>query len=202
MFLSLGRGRLGLGGRRHEGGPGLAGFRREFALRLLRRRRRNHNEMIARGALNLFSAQAFVALQVLIAMRTGKLELAHGPIIARRRETETAKFGPTPFPGLATTGAKRFSLPMPGIARTLWPAWLLLALCARSLAAEPAAVPAPSDSLEPAFQLLRAAVASNEVPGAVALVARRGKILRHEAFGLRDVENQLPFTTNTLCWIA
>jgi CubicO group peptidase (beta-lactamase class C family) len=27
-------------------------------------------------------------------------------------------------------------------------------------------------------------------------------VLRHEAFGLRDIENQLPFTTNTLCWIA
>src|SRR6185295_10728437 len=28
------------------------------------------------------------------------------------------------------------------------------------------------------------------------------QVLRHEAFGLRDIENRLPFTTNTLCWIA
>jgi CubicO group peptidase (beta-lactamase class C family) len=34
------------------------------------------------------------------------------------------------------------------------------------------------------------------------LVARDGKILRHEAYGLRDIEARLPFTTNTLCWIA
>jgi len=59
-----------------------------------------------------------------------------------------------------------------------------------------------ADSLEPAFRLIREAVERNEVPGAIALVAHDGKILRHEALGLRDTENQLPFTTNTLCWIA
>jgi CubicO group peptidase (beta-lactamase class C family) len=57
-------------------------------------------------------------------------------------------------------------------------------------------------SLEAAFQLVRTAVETNHVPGAIALVAREGRVLRHEAFGLRDIENQLPFTTNTLCWIA
>src|SRR4051812_8444621 len=60
----------------------------------------------------------------------------------------------------------------------------------------------PNDALDPAFQLIRDAVDKNEVPGAIALVARGGTILRHEAHGLRDIENQLPFTTNTLCWIA
>jgi CubicO group peptidase (beta-lactamase class C family) len=63
-------------------------------------------------------------------------------------------------------------------------------------------VAARGDSLDPAFALVRKAVKENEVPGAVALVARQGRIIRHEAFGLRDIENQLPFTTNTLCWIA
>jgi len=58
------------------------------------------------------------------------------------------------------------------------------------------------ESLEPAFRLIREAVERKEVPGAIALVARGGMILRHEAYGLRDIENQLPFTTNTLCWIA
>jgi CubicO group peptidase (beta-lactamase class C family) len=57
-------------------------------------------------------------------------------------------------------------------------------------------------SLDPAFRLVREAVEKDEVPGAIALVARGGTILRHEAFGLRDIDNQLPFTTNTLCWIA
>lgn len=57
-------------------------------------------------------------------------------------------------------------------------------------------------SLDAAFQLVRDAVDTNHVPGAIALVARDGRVVRHEAFGLRDIENQLPFTTNTLCWIA
>ncbi|HKQ36777.1 MAG TPA: serine hydrolase domain-containing protein [Verrucomicrobiae bacterium] len=58
------------------------------------------------------------------------------------------------------------------------------------------------DSLDTAFGLVRKAVDANEVPGGIALVARDGRISRHEAFGLRDIEGQLPFTTNTLCWIA
>ncbi len=58
------------------------------------------------------------------------------------------------------------------------------------------------DSFDPAFALVRKAVEQNEVPGAIALVARDGQIIRHEAFGVRDIEERLPFTTNTLCWIA
>ena len=58
------------------------------------------------------------------------------------------------------------------------------------------------DSLDNAFRMVREAVEKDEVPGAIALVARGGTILRHEAHGLRDIENELPFTTNTLCWIA
>ncbi|HUS37103.1 MAG TPA: serine hydrolase domain-containing protein [Verrucomicrobiae bacterium] len=59
-----------------------------------------------------------------------------------------------------------------------------------------------ADALDPAFNLLRNAVAKGEIPGAIALVARNGKILRHEAFGACDIENDIPFATNTLCWIA
>jgi CubicO group peptidase (beta-lactamase class C family) len=58
------------------------------------------------------------------------------------------------------------------------------------------------DKLEEAFQPLREAADRREIPGYIALVARDGRILRHEARGLRDIENELPFTTNTLCWIA
>src|SRR6185503_9648937 len=61
---------------------------------------------------------------------------------------------------------------------------------------------AATDPLDSAFRLIREAVEKNEVPGAIALVARGGRIVRHEAYGLRDIENRLPFTTNTLCWIA
>ncbi|MBI4659952.1 MAG: beta-lactamase family protein [Verrucomicrobia bacterium] len=58
------------------------------------------------------------------------------------------------------------------------------------------------EKLDDAFRLLREAVDHGEVPGYIALVARDGQVMRHEAYGLRDIENQLPFTTNTLCWIA
>jgi CubicO group peptidase (beta-lactamase class C family) len=78
-----------------------------------------------------------------------------------------------------------------------------LAICgARLVAAEGEGLGSGNDSLSPAFRLLGDAVKSNEVPGAIALVARGGKILRHEAYGLSDIENQVRFTTNTLCWIA
>ena len=60
----------------------------------------------------------------------------------------------------------------------------------------------PPNSIDGAFRLVREAVEKKEVPGAIALVARDGRILRHAAFGTRDIENGLPFTTNTLCWIA
>src|SRR5687767_4946021 len=40
---------------------------------------------------------------------------------------------------------------------------------------------ATSDPLEPAFRLVRQAVEESKIPGAIALVARDGKILRHEA---------------------
>src|SRR5436190_6946799 len=75
----------------------------------------------------------------------------------------------------------------------LFIAYVLLATVAKVAAA---------DSLEPAFRIVRDAVEKNEVPGAVALVARHGRVLRHEAYGLSDIEKQIPFTTNTLCWIA
>ena len=78
----------------------------------------------------------------------------------------------------------------------------LNALAALALAADAFAAEPQNDSLDVAFGLVRKAVENNEVPGAIALVARQGRILRNEAFGLRDIENQLPFTTNTLCWIA
>ena len=82
-------------------------------------------------------------------------------------------------------------------------ALLTFANCSRVFAAAADQPPAKfTDPLELAFRLVRETVERNEVPGAIALVARGGKILRHEAYGLADIENQVPFTTNTLCWIA
>ena len=42
---------------------------------------------------------------------------------------------------------------------------------------------AQEERLEAAFQRVREAVERDEIPGAIALVARDGKPLRHEAFG-------------------
>lgn len=89
------------------------------------------------------------------------------------------------------------------IARLVTPAWFVLALSSLSSGAvvEPGDA-GRSDLLAPAFRLVREAVEKDEVPGAIALVARQGKVLRQEAYGLSDIEHQVPFTTNTLCWIA
>src|SRR5207253_10994137 len=57
-------------------------------------------------------------------------------------------------------------------------------------------------SLDAAFRIVEDAVASENIPGAIALVAQHGKILREEAYGLSDVENKTPMTPRTLCWIA
>src|SRR6188768_3825187 len=82
--------------------------------------------------------------------------------------------------------------------------WSLAALWGGTLllAGTHVTVAANHPSLDAAFQFVRNAVQTNHVPGAIALVARDGRMVRHEAFGLRDIENQLPFTTNTLCWVA
>ena len=56
--------------------------------------------------------------------------------------------------------------------------------------------------LADAFALLKRAVAQRQIPGAVALVARHGKVIREEAMGLCDIENQVPFRTDTICWLA
>src|SRR5206468_1576190 len=57
-------------------------------------------------------------------------------------------------------------------------------------------------ALDPAFRLVQDAVANENIPGAIALVAQHGKIIREEAFGLSDVEDKRPMTPTTLCWIA
>ena len=58
------------------------------------------------------------------------------------------------------------------------------------------------ERLEPAFRRVKEAVERDEIPGAIALVARDGKVLRHEAFGLSDPEKGVPFRKETLCWMA
>ena len=51
-------------------------------------------------------------------------------------------------------------------------------------------------------ELFKADVANGIIPGAVALVARRGKLAYLESFGFRDREKKLPMTTDSIFRIA
>ncbi len=57
-------------------------------------------------------------------------------------------------------------------------------------------------TLDSAFQIVEEAVTKQDIPGAIALVAQHGKILREQAFGVSDIENKTSMTPRTLCWIA
>jgi CubicO group peptidase (beta-lactamase class C family) len=57
-------------------------------------------------------------------------------------------------------------------------------------------------ALETAFELVEAAVQKSEIPGAIALVTKDGKVVREEAHGLADVEQKTPITPRTICWVA
>jgi CubicO group peptidase (beta-lactamase class C family) len=51
-------------------------------------------------------------------------------------------------------------------------------------------------------QMLNESIESGEIPGAVALVARNGKIVLHKAFGMSDVESGRSFETDDIFRIA
>ena len=55
-----------------------------------------------------------------------------------------------------------------------------------------------ASSLDAAFGIVREAVEKENVPGAIALVAQQGKIIREEAFGLCDIESKRPKVAETL----
>lgn len=56
--------------------------------------------------------------------------------------------------------------------------------------------------LDKAFDVAKQSVADGKVPGAIALIARNGEVVRQEAFGLRDIDNNKPMQTDTICWLA
>jgi CubicO group peptidase (beta-lactamase class C family) len=64
------------------------------------------------------------------------------------------------------------------------------------------ASPAHPGALDAAFDLVETAVAKGEIPGAIVLVSKDGKVVREEAYGLADVEKKIPFTPRTICWVA
>jgi CubicO group peptidase (beta-lactamase class C family) len=78
---------------------------------------------------------------------------------------------------------------------TAIPGLLVFLAAGQALSVEPAA-------LDGAFDLVKTAVAKGEIPGAIALVSKDGKVVREEAYGLADVEKRIAFTPRTICWVA
>ena len=64
--------------------------------------------------------------------------------------------------------------------------------------ATPAAVGLSAERLQDATAVLRQAVVDHQVAGAMALVARRGKIAYLEPVGMQDVESRVPMSERTL----
>lgn len=64
--------------------------------------------------------------------------------------------------------------------------------------AEPEAVGMSSEVLDEIQPALTKLSDAGKTPGFVTLVARKGKVVHHEAFGLRDVENELPMEKDTI----
>ena len=56
--------------------------------------------------------------------------------------------------------------------------------------------------LDRAVSIVRHAVEDDEIPGAVVLVARRGRVVLNEAFGFQDVERTQPMQTDSLFRMA
>ncbi len=67
---------------------------------------------------------------------------------------------------------------------------------------EPADVDMQPERLQRAVSVVRHAIEDDEIPGAVVLVARHGRVVIHEAFGHRDVERTVPMQTDSLFRMA
>ena len=64
--------------------------------------------------------------------------------------------------------------------------------------AEPEEVGLDSSRLANVTRLVQGYVADGKIPGAISLVARRGKVVHFETYGSRYVENGLPMTADTI----
>lgn len=58
------------------------------------------------------------------------------------------------------------------------------------------------ERLERIDNMLEAAISENQIPGAVALIARNGKIVYHKTFGMSDAENEIAFKEDDIFRIA
>ena len=98
--------------------------------------------------------------------------------------------------------------------RTLLTAWFfmtLLALNAQTKSsqktpplseASPASVGISAERLTWVDNMIQESVEKGDIPGAVALIARNGKIVYHKAFGMADTENNRPQKTDDIFRIA
>ncbi len=76
-----------------------------------------------------------------------------------------------------------------------------LVLASAAMAADlPTAAPSAvgMDRLDRITQLFKADTDAKRLPGAVVMVARRGKVIYHEAFGLRDPANGMPMQKDSI----
>ena len=67
---------------------------------------------------------------------------------------------------------------------------------------KPADVGIDADRLNQAVSIVRHAVEDDEIPGAVVLVARRGRVVLHQAFGFRDIDRTQPMQTDSVFRMA
>jgi CubicO group peptidase (beta-lactamase class C family) len=68
--------------------------------------------------------------------------------------------------------------------------------------AQPADVGLSAERLDRVSRVLRDEIEKGKVPGAVALVARKGRIAYYESFGVRDPATGAPMSTDAIFRIA
>jgi CubicO group peptidase (beta-lactamase class C family) len=57
-------------------------------------------------------------------------------------------------------------------------------------------------NLDRAFGIIEQAVTDQVIPGATALIMRDGKLIEQRTYGARQLDPEVPFTENTICWVA
>lgn len=135
-----------------------------------------------------------------LSRRVGSPRAARRRLSALARSLPSARIASTVFAGALATAV---------VATAAWPSATLAAQEAgtapegRTLSyGEPEEVGMSAAVLEGALGLYHEAVERGDIVGAVLLVAKDGKIVLHEAVGMRDKERGLPMERNTLFRMA
>lgn len=91
---------------------------------------------------------------------------------------------------------------IPVFVPTAWLLGVVLALAQGLPQASPASQGMSAERLQQLAATMKAAADAGKVSGTVTLVARNGKVVHHDASGLRDVESSQPMTPDTIFRIA